>query len=53
MTWADLHLLATVEAIRQLAPQATDKLAKFPRIEHLVARVVVTPNVAEYLKKRG
>jgi len=53
LTWADLHLMATFEAIRQLAPQATDKLAKFPHLEQLVVRVAATPKVAEYLKKRG
>jgi glutathione S-transferase len=53
MTWADLHLFAAVDVMRQLAPTAAQVVAKYPRVEQLVARVEATPKVAEYLKKRG
>jgi glutathione S-transferase len=54
MTWADLHLFATVDIIRELIPaQAASALAKFPLIEQHVARIAAVPKIAEYLKKRG
>jgi Glutathione S-transferase, C-terminal domain len=53
LTWADLHLFATVDAIRELTPQAAEVVKKYPRISQLVDRVAAVPKIAEYLTKRG
>jgi hypothetical protein len=53
LTWADLHLLATVDVIRELLPKAAEVVNNFPRIQQLVDRLAATPKIAEYLKTRG
>lgn len=53
MTWADIHLFVVVEGVGMVAPASAAAIAKFPRIEQLVARVAATPKIADYLKKRA
>lgn len=53
LTWADLHLFATVDVIRELQPKVAEVVNNYPRVLQLTERVAATPKIAEYLKARG